>query len=295
MKRTTAGIKKICYDNLTCEQQNNFAIVVNTCDDYCDVWELFIRSMEEFFPKCGAPIYFNTESINVLPFKTSLNVRFVNNIGPWGERIKSCLQQIKEEFVLNLFDDYLLDDFIDIEKLKNAKELLSSNECLSAVYLNAISLNYHLDLPNAGFREIRNFTEYRVNSAPAIWRKNDLISLTHNDDTPWSWEIFGTYRSFNSKRCFLSPSSVQNNIITYDYQNGGAIYRGKWVRSEVDEKIRKYHIKLDLAKRGIASSQDREKRSLYWKLNFLFTGFKTDGFKSLWYVYFYLRNKVGLH
>lgn len=271
----------------------DFAIVVNTCDDYIDVWELFIRSMEEFFPTCQAPIYFNTESINILHFDTTLNVKFVNNAEPWGKRLKLCLNQIQEEFVLNLFDDYLLDNFIDKRKIKNAKELLEMNDFLSAVYLNAISLNYHLDIQNAGFRVIKNFTEYRVNSAPAIWRKNDLIKLTHNDDTPWSWEIYGTYRSFYLKKNFLSPSSVKNNIFSYDYQNGGAIYRGKWVRSVIDEKIKKYNINLDVTKRGVASSQDKEKRTLYWTLKFLFTGFKTDGIKSLWFVYFYIRNKVG--
>lgn len=272
---------------------NRLAILVNTSDQYSDVWELFIRSFEEFFPECAVPIYFNTEAINVLPFTTSLDVNFINSDGPWGKRLKTCLDVIDEDFVLNLFDDYILEDQVCLEKLKDVVSLLKLNEFLSVVYLNAISLNYHRNIPNAGFREIKNFTEYRLNSSPSIWRKKDLLQLTHDNDSPWSWEIFGTYRTFSSKKCFLSPSSINDNIFPYDCKKGGAIYRGKWVAAVIDEKIKKYNIILDPSIRGYSDSLGHEKRLFSWKLNFIINGFKTDGFKSLWLLFFYLRNKIG--
>ena len=271
---------------------NRLAILVNTCDQYSDVWELFIRSFEEFFPECAVPIYFNTETINVLPFTTRLDVNFINSDGPWGKRLKSCLNEIDEDLVLNLFDDYILEDQLDLEKLKGVVGLLKLNEFLSVVYLNAVSLRYHRNIPNAGFREIRNFTEYRLNSAPAIWRKKDLLQLTHDNDSPWSWEVFGTYRTFTSSKCFLSPSSINDNIFPYDYKKGGAIYRGKWVAAVIDEKIKKYNIILDPNIRGYTVSLDHEKRSFSWKFNFIKNGFKTDGIKCFWFLFFYLRNKI---
>ena len=271
----------------------SLAILVNTCDEYSDVWELLIRSLEEFFPECTIPIYFNTETINNLPFNTTLEVNFINSFGPWGKRLKSSLQEIDAEFVINIFDDYLLEDQLDQRKLYEIVKLLQLNNFLSVVYLNAVSLRYHRDIPNAGFREVKNFTEYRLNSSPSVWRKKDLFKLTHDHDSPWSWEIFGTYRSFSSKKCFLSPSSVSNNIFPYAYKKGGAIYRGKWVAEVVDEKINKYNISLDPKIRGYTDSLSNEKRSFSWKLNFIVNGFKTDGLKAFWFLFFYLRNKIN--
>ena len=270
----------------------SFAILVNTCDDYSDVWELLIRSLEEFFPECTIPIYFNTETIDNLSFNTSLEVNFINSVGPWGKRLKTSLKEIDAEYVINIFDDYLLEARLDQRKLDEIAELLELNKFISVVYLNAVSLRYHRDIPNAGFREIKNFTEYRLNSSPSFWRKKDLLELTHNDDSPWSWEIFGTYRTFNSKKFYLSPSSVSNNIFPYAYKKGGAIYRGKWVAEVIDEKIKKYNISLDTNKRGYSNSLINEKRSFFWKLNFILSGFKTDGLKALWFLFFYLKNKT---
>lgn len=273
---------------------NNIAVLINTCDSYSDVWELFIRSFEEYFPECDIPIYFNTESIKSLPFETALNVKFINNNNiPWGKRLRNALQSIDEEFVLNIFDDYLLEDKLDIIKLQNVLNIISFNEFISAVYLNAVSVRYHKNIHHAGFREIRNFTEYRVNSAPGLWRKKDLINLTCDDDTPWSWEVFGTYRSFSPKKYFLSVSSVDDNIYSYDYKKGGAIYRGKWVADVIDKKLIKYGITLNPKKRGYSEQSTYEKRSFNWKFNFIKQGIKTDGYKAVWYLFFYVRNKLN--
>jgi hypothetical protein len=273
--------------------KGKLAILVNTCDQYSDVWELFIRSLEEFFPECDVPIYFNTETIDSLPFRTALDVNFINSDGPWGKRLKSCLHGINEDFVVNVFDDYLLEDRLDLQKLFDVVDLLSLNDFLSVVYLNAVSLRYHRNIPNAGFREIKNFTEYRLNSAPAVWRKKDLLKLTHDNDSPWSWEVFGTYRSFSSKQCFLSPSSTDNNIFSYDYKKGGAIYRGKWVAAVIDKKIKKYNICLDPNVRGYTDSSLYQSRPIFWKFSFVVNGFRTDGMKALWFLLFYARNKIN--
>ena len=186
----------------------------------------------------------------------------------------------------------VLDSFSEGQFQSKTWAIEELNKFISVVYLNAVSLRYHRDIPNAGFREIKNFTEYRLNSSPSFWRKKDLLELTHNDDSPWSWEIFGTYRTFNSKKFYLSPSSVSNNIFPYAYKKGGAIYRGKWVAEVIDEKIKKYNISLDTNKRGYSNSLINEKRSFFWKLNFILSGFKTDGRKALWFLFFYLKNKT---
>lgn len=271
----------------------NFAILVNTCDEYSDVWELFIRSFEEFFPECDIPIYFNTETINILPFSTTLDVNFINFSGPWGKRFRSCLHEIDAEFIVNVFDDYILEHQVCPDRFFEAAGLLQRNDFISVVYLNAVSLRYHNDIPNAGFREIKNFTEYRLNSAPSLWRKKELLHFTQDNDSPWSWEVFGTYRTFASKKVFLSPSSINNNIFPYDYKKGGAIYRGKWVAKVIDKKIEKYSVSLDPSIRGYTDRLSNEHRAFSWKLDFILNGFRTDGLRAFWFLFFYLRNKIN--
>ena len=45
----------------------NNVIIINTCDAYNDVWELFFKAFDEYWPRCEYPIILNTEKIKNLP------------------------------------------------------------------------------------------------------------------------------------------------------------------------------------------------------------------------------------
>ena len=146
--------------------------------------------------------------------------------------------------------------------------------------------------PHNDFRILKDYADYRLNSVPSVWKKKDLLKYTRKFDNPWTWEIFGTYRTFG-KNIFYSTSSQQHDIFKYNSKKGGAIYRGKWVKEVVEDKIVKYKLNININSRGVVNQSEKVDRSFFWKINFLFLGFKSIGLKMFLFLFRYLKLKMS--
>jgi len=127
--------------------------------------------------------------------------------------------------------------------------------------------------------------DYRLNSSPAIWRRKDLLGYTGVFDNPWAWEVFGTFRTIGDGKKLYCPSEKEEDIFKYNYNKGGAIYRGKWVRDVVVDKNEKYGLNVDFSERGFSIEDGHEKRSLKWKIDFILLGYKMVGLKVFSFIY----------
>ncbi len=271
---------------------HNLTIVVNTCDAYQDVLEIFFHALHNYWPDCPYPVVINTES-NTHDYPARVhNHRTPSGMDDWGDRLRSTLSSINTEFVLMLYDDFILNAPVSNQRVHAGLQLLQLQKQASVAYL--INTDRPLEAIEADqvFIPIKDKSDYRLNSAPAIWRKEDLMGYTAAGDTPWAWEVFGTYRTWNDGHIFYSLGSSQDDIYPYNYAKGGAIYRGKWVREVVEQVAHKYPLNIDWSLRGFSSDTVFEKRSLMWKLRFMQTGFRMVGFKALHFVPSYLREKL---
>lgn len=272
----------------------NVSVVVNTCDAYSDVLDIFFHAWRENWPDCPYPIVINTETANYdYPARTH---RFDNGTGAddWGARLLATLSTVETDFVLMVCDDFILEDLIDVESIEDALHLLEQDEDAAAIYL--IDTGLDLAIPkskNDKFIPLNSKAQYRLNSAPAIWRKQILLDYTAAGDTPWAWEVFGTYRTWGDKKTFYSLNPTNDPVFNYNYSKGGAIYRGKWVREVVDSVAEKYPLSIDWNERGFSSDTVLEKRSLIWKLQFIKIGFRMVGFKALYFLASYIRDKIN--
>ena len=258
---------------------NNCSILINSCDAYSDVWEPFFCTFYEYWENCKYPIFLNTEtknysygSLNIV----SLNVLCKKSI-PWGQRLLDCLNRIESKHVISLFDDFILNDYVNQDKLIDYMNILENNENINCIYL----VDAFSDLiKDSEFVEIPIGKDFRLNSAPALWRKDKLIEYTGKIDTPWAWEYFGTMRTEKKNTIFLSLG-IQKDIYPYNYKLGGAIHGGKWVGSVINPVIEKYKLNLDVSVRGYEDEYKKNyNHSFGWNLKFFNIGFKMVGFKA---------------
>lgn len=257
----------------------NISILINSCDTYTDVLELNLCAFNEYWPNCDWPIYINTETIH--HYSKTHNVKSINcNSNNWGRRLMKCLSEIKTEFVLVIYDDFILEKKVNQEHLDIIIKKMSSHEFIACYYLKHtdFELSYN---PTYDLYFVNNTNYYLVNSGPGIWRKDVLLSLLDEKDDPWAWEFFAMYKEEAKNLVFCSVPPVDNNIYEFNHQKGGAIYRGKWVEEVVASKIKKYGLKINLDKRGKISFNELKPRSIYWKINFIISGFRMVGFKAL--------------
>lgn len=270
------------------ENNAKITIIINTCDAYSDVLRLFLHAFNEHWQTCSYPIIINTESSDPGFVDERITVsRYIkyNGVDKWGDRLKSVLRSIDSEFVLMLYDDFILEDAVNINGMNKGIELLKAKSNVSSVYL------INTSLPTEGgtsyYQCIKDRTDYILNSAPALWRRADLLKFTGKEDTPWAWEVFGSYRTHGSNNIFytLNPNNI--DVFPYNYSKGGAIYRGKWVKEVIDGKFEKYNLDIDPTIRGFINKNELAPRTLQWKWNFILTGFRMIGFRAF---YFLLRN-----
>jgi len=265
-------------------------IVINTCDAYEDVWELFFCAFKEHWPECKYKIILNTEHkqriFNDMDIQIH-NFNSPNGKDMWGLRLKQTLNAFESKYVLMLYDDFVLEDRVNHEMITNCIKWLNDNPDIAVFYLNSKPVNKNInDNRFNKFQLISRESDYRLSSAPAIWRREKLLEFTGDNDNPWVWEDFGSYRTHKSKDLFYCLKKEHKDIYPYNRSMGGAIYRGKWVGKVVLPLIKKYNLQIDINKRGLADSiNQNNKRSLIWKIKFIFLGFKMIRFGILRYVY----------
>ncbi|AXH14463.1 hypothetical protein CP985_11050 [Malaciobacter mytili LMG 24559] len=273
-------------------------IVINTCDAYNDVWELFFKAFEEYWPDCEYNIVLNTEKIKCnLSNVTTHTFNETSTLDNWGKRFKQTLQDIDSDFVIMLYDDFILEGNVNKNKIKQCIKWLEDekNKDICAFYF-IHSQNKNIDDGKfEGFERLPLKADYKLNSAPAIWKKDKLISFIEDNDSPWAWEYFGSYRTYNKQSIFYSIKKENEDIYPYNYSMGGAIYRSKWVSSVVLPLVDKYKLDLDLSKRGLTDKVGgSNKRTLKWKIDFFITGYKMIGLGVFLFAYRIIIKKIGV-
>ena len=271
-------------------------IVVNSCDAYADLWDLFLLCLSDYWADCPYPIIINTERSGYSPpVGTNFNVSVHNfNSGPidlWGARLRATLEDTDADLVIMLYDDFLLNAQVFQNRIESLISMMANDPEIGVIYLTKMLGVDKCQTRQDGLAVVGASTEYRLNSSPGIWRKDALLQYTGAQDNPWAWEYFGSYRTYRDKRTFLAVADGAEDIYSYDYRKGGAIYRGKWVSEVIDPIIVRHGLSLDVEKRGRVSSNEYPKRSFSWKVAFLAKGFQMIGAQMLLVVLRILRRK----
>ena len=196
-------------------------------------------------------------------------------------------------YVIVLYDDFLLNAAVDQERIKALVDLISATPNCDVVYLTKLIGVETGFTREDGLVPVKSGADYRLNSAPAIWRKSALLNFTGEKDNPWAWEYFGSYRTFRVHSEFLAVDNSAKDIYPYDYSKGGAIYRGKWVAEVIDPIIRKHQLLIDTADRGTVASSYFPKRNLRWKVSFVAAGIQMIGPRIIIVIIRHFRKKIS--
>jgi hypothetical protein len=274
-------------------KHQDLTIVINTCDTYEDVLVIFFHAFNAHWPDCPYPVVINTESNKYQHPARVHNHHSPGGTDDWGARLLSTLRTVESEFVLMVYDDFILDCKVNNDRVTAALLLMKSQAQATVAYLIDTALPLSTPDSTQTFVEIKARADYRLNSAPGIWRRQNLMSYTAAGDTPWAWEVFGTYRTWGDGKDFYSLNPQQADIYPYNHAKGGAIYRGKWVREVVEQVSQAYPLKINWEERGYSSDKIFEKRSIAWKLRFLETGFRMVGWKVIYFLMGYIRDKIN--
>lgn len=190
------------------------SLIVVSCAAYEDVVKILFNRFEEIhlfsFKFDKILLATDQQTANI---KSSLSgVDEVVYGKQWGERVRNALNKIETEYILLLLDDYFPNREIDFDRLNIA---LNTDHPYDCIYLSSVFNQLQdndLDFLD-GFAELPKNLLYRVNSTVGLWKKNSLLKVLANEDSPWEWEAFAGFRKLGKEMRFAAPKGESSKFI----------------------------------------------------------------------------------
>lgn len=151
-------------------------ILVLSCDKYEYCWEAFFTLLDKYYPN-HPETYLVTETKKCKYCKT-INVD--NNI--WTYRFKKALEEIKDNKVLVMLDDFFIRRPVDSKRIENIE-----------FTDNIICYNFEQEYREPALRcvgwDIQKNNQVYLNSCqPTVWNRKKLIERLDINKTPQDWE-----------------------------------------------------------------------------------------------------------
>lgn len=185
------------------DKDPDLAILVLSCDKYAHLWPAFFKCFRKYFPDCRWPVYLGSNSI-------ALNDPDVKSIltgddPDWSTSLLRILEQIPERRVFIILEDLLLASPMQTSYFNEASLFLKEN--------SGKFIKYYLpgppDEPIEGkpFGIYARGRPYRM-SVVGFWDKNYLKSLLIPGESPWNFEILGSYRTSYTDGFYMMKNTL---------------------------------------------------------------------------------------
>lgn len=238
-----------------------YAILVSSCDLYQDILDVFFELLHRFWKDLSVTIYLSTESIEYKSeFFDIKNVHPNNRSCTWTERISEALEEIEEEYIVLLLDDFFIYKNVDVQKIDKCINWMEENKNISEfifypIYGPTQETNYD------GFRKLQKDTLYKIVAGIAgLWRKKDFLKYTkgYKEDI-WLWERNATMRAKTKykKDEFYITKNLNENVIFYDFSKYG-LFSGQWLKPTI-ELFKELNININFNDRKIFDESYRGK------------------------------------
>lgn len=282
--------------------ENELTVVVNSCDTYSDVWDLFFTAFQTQWKDCPYNIVLNTQNMKYsfknLPITVHNHHMRKGQKDQWGKRYRETLETISTTYVLPILDDFVFTEPVkNPELIEEIVKFMDENSNVTVVYLDAFpkwcfTLEESKELPKFG--KMPQVCSYKLSTGTAVWRRERLISLIKDFETPWEWEMYASYRACRLQ-CgdFYAPVDALEDLpknMMFKFPLGGVIRRGLW-HSDAKELIDRYGIDIDVNIRGIMD-KDNPYREEHIEEYSVRANFKHDFYKRVFWKNVILHAKI---
>ncbi len=242
---------------------NSITVLVNSCDAYEDTWYPFFKLFSIYWKDCPYRIILNTESKTFEMSGMSIECFqfFKDKKVPYGKRIIRHLQEINTEYVLVLIDDFFLQKQVDMEEIEKCRQWMDKNKNIAYFSFAPIKDKYNeKSMEFLGYEKRPTVGRYKINFQAALWRTSNFLKSWKAHENPWTYERYGTVRSFFDESEYYCIHGGGVTPIDYGAKYGEAwnIVAGLWVKDSVDGLFKKHGIVVDYERRGILQCDIKE-------------------------------------
>lgn len=200
---------------------SSFAVLVLSCDKYKDLWPGFFECFWRHFPSGPWKIYLGS---NTFEYEDSrVTTIFSGADADWSTSYKVILEQIPERKIFVVLEDLFIGSKISKEIVINLFQFMVEND---AKYIRYWANPGTQDLNEDGVEvaEIPRGAPYR-STVCGFWDRKVLIDLLIAGESPWNFEILGSYRTSYSNGYYSTRKPLAN------YKN--MVEKGHWISNSV--------------------------------------------------------------
>lgn len=232
----------------------NFAILATSCDKNADLWDGFFSQLDI---NLSIPIkkylLANHQKYDGQHANQVQTILVGDDIN-WSDSLINALNQIKEKKLFIILEDFFIAAPIDSSLLEKVINFSESEDT---------QLIHCENLPGSIANRLSEYSKCEA-GAPyliavcGIWDREYLKSLLINGESPWQFEVYGSYRAqFSANRIYCL------NTPLFEFKN--MVQKGAWVKSSI-AWAKKNHILLEYDRRSIQSSSSFYFKDLYFRI-----------------------------
>ncbi len=175
------------------------AVLVVSSDGYRDLWEPFFLLFRKYWPDCPFPVYLGTQTLEAEVDGVTTLLAGPDESPPlvagWSGSLRRFLNQLDSENVLLMLEDFFL------SKTVSTANVLQQLAALRSLGGTVLRLNPSPPPTNQagkdypGIGEQHRLAPFRVSLQVSIWNRQGLLALLRDGESPWAFEIRGTFRS----------------------------------------------------------------------------------------------------
>lgn len=228
-----------------------YAIMMLTCDAYRDIWPIFFGQFEKYWKDFNGTFFLNTESDH--SYKSDfIDIRYPDKTYDpkhnWAYRLKDCLNQLDEEYVFLILDDFAISEKVDTAEIKKCLGHMEEDATIACFNFRSIDGPFVGEIDDKYVLADRK-AAFRINLQAALWRKQFLLKFIRNHENPWQFESWGSLRARRFKDKIFHLKKGEKTPI--EYPCGGTIADGKWREDETVKWLEDEGYDIDFSVRGI--------------------------------------------
>lgn len=151
-------------------------ILVLSCDKYESCWMPFFTLLDKYYP--NHPETYLVCETKECKYSKTINVKNES----WTYRFKTALEQIKDNKILVMLDDFFIRKPVDIERINKLK-FTNDIACYN------FEQEYREPALHCKEWDIQKNNQVYLNSCqPSLWNKKILIERLNEDKSPQNWE-----------------------------------------------------------------------------------------------------------
>ena len=214
-------------------------ILVLSCDKSEDTFDAFHHCIEKYYPDHPEIIY-ATETIKNPYYKTICHNEPLER---WTKRIRETLNDIDDEQILIIMDDFFIRQPVDTKKIEYLSKQLKGNIAVFCFEKSYDENDEETDV--IGMKKRQHGSDYEVSINCGLWDKNKLIDVLERDSDPWDIELNQDNRGYDY---YINSGEY---IIDWGYVTWipTGLFKGRWCRNIIPF-FEKEGIKIDYEKRG---------------------------------------------